>query len=428
MATKDRIFLAHASEDKPQVRKLYQHLMEQGFSPWLDVFDLVPGQNWREEIPKAIEDAAVCLACLSKRSVAKESYVQREFRYGLSAYAERPPGSIYLIPIRLDNCNIPDIRLPKMELNLRDLHWVDLFEVGGFERLVGAIERNVKPTRPALSRKLSSEPKTVAPQLQKAKPSSSLSIEPFRVFKDIDATWCPEMVLIPEGTFLMGSPTSEVERLAREGPQHKVTLSEPFLLGRYAVTFEEYDHFCEGTCRVKPDDEGWGRGRRPVINVSWEDANAYCVWLGEVTGRRYHLPNEAQWEYACRAGTETPFSFGANVTPEQANFDGSYPYAGTAIGEDRRKTVPVGSLPGNPWGLYEMHGNVWEWCADWLEDYPSKAVTDPQGPAKGTDRVVRGGSWSAFARGVRSAFRSWNEPGFRLDFLGFRCAGVREDS
>ena len=139
MATKNRIFLAHASEDKHQVQQLYQQLKERGFSPWLDATDLIPGQNWREEIPKVIENAAVCLACLSKRSVAKEGYVQREFRYGLSAYAERPPGTIYLIPVRLDDCSVPDIHLPKLEASLRDLHWVDLFEAEGFERLVGCL-------------------------------------------------------------------------------------------------------------------------------------------------------------------------------------------------------------------------------------------------------------------------------------------------
>ena len=174
----------------------------------------------------------------------------------------------------------------------------------------------------------------------------------------------------------MGSPVSEVGRYGDEA-QREVTLSRPFLLGRYAVTFEKYDHFCEETGHEKPKDRGWGRGKRPVINVNWEDASAYCAWLSKATGRLYHLPTEAQWEYACRAGTETPFSLGANVTTDQVNFDGNHPYAGAAKGKYRERIISVGSLPANPWGLHEMHGNVWEWCADWFGGYPSKAVTGP---------------------------------------------------
>ena len=257
--------------------------------------------------------------------------------------------------------------------------------------------------------------KTVAAQVPEPEPSSAPAIEPFQIIRDIDAPWCPEMILIPKGTFLMGSPENEAERRSDE-VQHEVTISKPFLLGRYAVTFEEYDHFCEATGRDKPGASGWGRGKRPAINISWDDAAAYCAWLSEATGRHYHLPSEAQWEYACRAGTETPFSYGASITTDQVNFDGNYPYAGTAKGEYRKKTVPVGSLPANPWGLHEMHGNVWEWCADWLGDFSTKAVTDPQGAAPW--HVPRGARWflDRCSRGlVRSACRLRNEPDFRLN-------------
>lgn len=250
---------------------------------------------------------------------------------------------------------------------------------------------------------------------------------PFSIFKEIDALWCPEMVMLPAGSFLMGSPDDEEGRLATEGPQHEVEISRPFALGRFAVTFEEFDHFCDEAGREKPSDSDWGRSRRPVINVSHLDATAYCAWLSEVTGKLYRLPSEAEWEYACRAGTTAPFSFGDTITTDQVNFDGNHPYADSPKGNFRQQTVPVGDLPPNPWGLFEMHGNIWEWCADDLRTYRPGRERDPKGPdLSDPERVVRGGSWSVDARLARAAYRYRIDPGDRHDFLGFRCAGVQE--
>lgn len=391
MTTENRIFLAHASEDKPQVRRLYDQLKVHGLEPWLDAVDLIPGQNWREVIPKAIREATIFLACFSKRSIAKQGYVQREFRYALSTYAERPPGSIYLIPVRLDDCEVPDFQLAELELNLRDLHWVDLFDEGGFERLVGAIERNVKPAP--------------APSSQQRKP--------FETFKDINAPWCPEMVLLPAGSFMMGSPASEKVRRGNDGPQHEVTISQSFALGRFVVTFKEYDYFCDQTRREKPGDQGWGRGRSPVMNVNHGDAEAYCAWLSKVTGSIYQLPTEAMWEYACRAGTTTAYAFGDDLTIEEANFEYNVD-----------QTNQVDAYPPNYWGLYGMHGNVWEWCADGRREYTQQAVTDPLGPATG-DRAMRGGSWIHDARTGAAASRGRLDPEKRDVNIGFRCSRVQ---
>ena len=170
------------------------------------------------------------------------------------------------------------------------------------------------------------------------------------------------MQLIPAGEFLMGSPSSEPERQESEGPQHRVRIEKPFAIGKYAVTFEEYDAFVKATQRDKFDDEDWGRGRRPTINVSWEDAAAYTMWLCEQTGKHYRQPSEAEWEYAARAGTTTPFHTGEQITTAQANFNGNHTYNGSAQGENRGKTVAVGSFPANTFGLHDVHGNVWEWC------------------------------------------------------------------
>jgi formylglycine-generating enzyme required for sulfatase activity len=265
---------------------------------------------------------------------------------------------------------------------------------------------------------------------QKTPLNAERSLPLFEPFQD--APFAPEMVVVPAGRFLMGSPPDEPERRDNEGPQHEVTIAKPFAIGRFAVTFAEWDiaqadkdwRSVTGLAPRKPKDEGWGRADRPVINVSWADAKAYTKWLAHKTGKDYRLHSEAEWEYACRAGTATPFWWGAAITPDQANYDGNYPYAGGEKGKRRRKTLPVQSFDPNPWGLYQVHGNVWEWCEDaWRSNYDG---APGDGSAWTNDsaanRVIRGGSWGDYARIVRSAYRDRNEPSYRLDDLGFRCA------
>lgn len=229
-----------------------------------------------------------------------------------------------------------------------------------------------------------------------------------KVFKKPAIAW----VSIPAGTFTMGSPASEVGRLSDE-TQHQVTLSA-FKMSKYEVTFEQYDLFCEATGRSKPDDGGWGRGNRPVINVSWYDATAFAEWMG------CRLPTEAEWEYAARGGTTTPFSTGNNLTTSQANYDGNYPYNNNAKGEYREKTLPVGSFAANAFGLFDMHGNVCEWCSDWYGYYSTSAQTNPKGASSGSFRVFRGGSWINFAYYCRAAYRTGITPDHRHSFIGFR--------
>jgi len=211
----------------------------------------------------------------------------------------------------------------------------------------------------------------------------------------------PEMVVIPPGKFLMGSPEKEPGRFGDEGPEHEVTISKSFAIGRYAVTFEEWDYAqsdkdwrrITGLEPRKPEDEGWGRGNRPVIDVSWDDAHAYMKWLSAKTGHEYRLPYEAEWEYAARAGTETPFWWGASITPDQANYDGNYPYGDSKKGEFRGRILPVDRFEPNPWGLYQVQGNVWEWCADDRREYGEVAVARPswfpgERPARASRRLM----------------------------------------
>jgi formylglycine-generating enzyme required for sulfatase activity len=214
----------------------------------------------------------------------------------------------------------------------------------------------------------------------------------------------PQMAIIPPGQFLMGSPDDEPGRGDDEGPQHMVIITKPFALARFAVTFQEYDAYCDATGGAKPNDEGWGRGKRPVINVSWHDAIAYCNWLSEKTKAEYRLPTEAEWEYACRARTNTPFWWGDRITTEQANY-GRSPYTKGMKG----KTVLVCQFEPNPWGLYQMHGNVREWVQDGFADYSSEAKKDFTNDELDEVLVQRGGSCLDEAAKLRAACRLTGE-------------------
>ena len=238
----------------------------------------------------------------------------------------------------------------------------------------------------------------------------------------------PGFEWIEPGSFTMGSPESESGRNNDEGPQTRITLSRGFWMGANEVTQSEY-------ARVMGVNPSGFKGDEslPVERVSWFDAVAYCAKLTAQEheerrlppGWEYRLPTEAEWEYACRAGTSGPFGIGEgnSLSSTQANFDGRYPYGGGAKGVYLAKTRRVGSYPANAWGLYDMHGNVWEWCLDWFSDgLPGGSAADPKGPATGSFRVFRGGSWGSDGRGCRSAFRiNFGSPYFGFNLLGFRA-------
>jgi formylglycine-generating enzyme required for sulfatase activity len=221
-----------------------------------------------------------------------------------------------------------------------------------------------------------------------------------------------EFVEIPGGSFMMGSPETEPERDFYE-TQYYISVS-PFKMSKYEITFNQYDAYCEATGKKKPEDEGWGRGNRPVINVTWNEANDFAAWAG------CRLPTEAEWEYACRAGTATPFYTGNNITTQQVNYNGNRPYHTYPKGEDRQRTLPVGSFQPNPWGLYDMHGNVSEWCSDWFSKEYVPPTKNPKGPETGTHRIIRGGSWCLPAYMARCAKRDTDIPYFGYSSVGFR--------
>jgi formylglycine-generating enzyme required for sulfatase activity len=223
---------------------------------------------------------------------------------------------------------------------------------------------------------------------------------------DLDLT----MIWVEPGSFMMGSPETEEWR-ARNETQHQVTLTNGFYLGKYELTQAQWE-------KVMGSDPSRFKGTdRPVENVSWNDVVAFCKKLTEMEkkagrvpkGMAYQLPTEAQWEYACWAGTTTKYSWGDSINSSNANYD-----------DNVEETTPVGKYPANPWGFHDMHGNVWEWCADRYGTYPTGLVTDPPGVASGLTRATRGGSLSNVGSRLRSAKRRTDAPRSRIDGLGFR--------
>jgi formylglycine-generating enzyme required for sulfatase activity len=368
-----RIFLCHASEDKAQVREVYHRLQAiDGFEPWLDEEDLLPGQEWAREIPRALQTSDFILIFLSRISVAKRGYVQREMKLALDAWQELPEGTIHTIPVRLDDCDVPE--------PFRRYHWANLFDPTGFDRIVRAIRAEV-----------AKRPTTHATAVEDVL-TNSIGMELLRM---------------PAGTFLMGSPDADTAALARERPAHDITISQPFYLGKYPVTQAQWEAVMGShlsPLRSHPT--------QPVTNVSWDDALAFLHTLNEREGGGdYCLPTEAQWEYACRAGTAPP-----RYHPD---VNAIAWYEGNSNGD----LQPVGQKLPNAWGCYDMLGNVWEWCRDGRRTYTADAAVDPIGPAgAGADRALRGGSCRSSAQDVRAAFRRGLRTGDRHAHIGFRCA------
>ena len=237
--------------------------------------------------------------------------------------------------------------------------------------------------------------------------------------KEITNSIGVKLVLIPKGTFMMGSPESEQGRYENE-TQHEVTISKDYYLGVYEVTQAQYEKVMgKNLSYFQGAKVGNENADLPVENVSWDEAVKFCKKLSALpeekkAGRVYRLPTEAEWEYACRAGSKTAYSFDDE--------EGLLPEYGWFSRNSSRRTHTVGLLEPNAWGLHDMHGNVWEWCSDWYEEYPKGAVSDPTGPKEGSYRVLRGGCWGNEAADCRSAFRSGYDPSLRFNGLGFRLA------
>jgi len=434
-----RVFLCHSSSDKPAVRALYRRLRTDGFQPWLDEEDLLPGQTWEYEIQQAVRSADVVLVCLSSRSVNKAGFVQKEIKFALDVADQKPEGEIFLIPVKLETCEIPE--------RLRRWQWVDYFDAQGHNRLLGALrvrfgclgaeERSGPLIGPIVTEGI--EP--VSPRVVSDQPVPIC--EPVRASlvlpKPGDVRINPAdklpYVWIPPGTFTMGcspgdelwnspdlepappgsgfrpprpsTPNAWVYRQDEEAIiAHRVILTKGFWIGQTQVTQEAYE-------RVIGRSPSRFRGeQRPVEQVSWEEARLYCAKVG------MRLPTEAEWEYAARAGST------------RARYGPIYQTAWYS-GNSRGLTHNVGTKLPNAWGLYDMLGNVYEWCSDWYSVDGVGEPENPSGPVHGEDKVIRGGSCTEDQRvtlhwreGISGTARPCGQEHDRgLLLVGFRCAG-----
>jgi len=433
------------SKFRDQLAAHVRALTGKPFQIFQDVDGIGLGEHWPKKLDDMLNQTRFFMPILTSSFFESEPC-----RSELEAFleAEAKVGRTDLIlPIYWTECELLDEETLRSEdplaviLHERQHHdWRPLV----FEAFESAkIQRSLQ----ALARRIRTAKRRVIRVVAEAQVSDPLLLTPGTVFRDVDEPWCPEMVVIPPGVFNMGSPKDEAEREDSEGPKHRVEMEQPFALGRYPVTRSEFAAFVRDTGHEDrgayvwtgkdwnfDTDADWQSpgfaqtDRHPAVCASHEDAMAYLAWLSDKTSQRYVLPSEAIWEYACRAGTISPFWTGETISTDQANYNGQLAYGEGKKGLFRQMTTEVDHLDANPFGLHDMHGNIWEWCADrWHDNYqgaPADGTVWLKG--KNTARVLRGGSWSGLARRLRSAARSASGPGERGNDVGFRCARVQE--
>jgi formylglycine-generating enzyme required for sulfatase activity len=391
------IFISYSKQQPQPSRDVAAYLESEGYSVWWDT-NLTSGERFGVVIDRELDAAKAVIVIWTAGSVSSDWVISE---------AQHAARQEKLIPLRTNDLDIWRIPKPYSALH------TDV--VDDRPAILAAVRRVVAhaevwkeahkgdrgmPDKTGL-RGLSHEP-----AIQSTTPP-----QPGTTFRDIDMS--PEMVVIPAGEFMMGSPEGKGD--ADERPRHKVDIALPFAVGRFAVTFDEWDAAVAAKgVKHTPGDAGWGRGRRPVINVSWQDGQAYVRWLSQETGKSYRLLSEAEWEYCCRGGTITEYSFGDKLSKKQSQF----------LQDLFCKTAEVGGFPANGWGLHDMHGNVWEWCEDsWHNNYEG-APEDGSAWRGGVQslRVLRGGSWGSGPQVLRSANRYRYYPDSRDSYIGFRVA------
>ena len=433
------IFVSYAHKDGAVVYPLIRELHEQGYRIWYDE-GIDPGNEWPKEIAKALSSASLFLVFFTGHAIQSNN-VRNEISFALKRSKE-------FRAVYLEDVVLPD----DLELRIGDIQAVLKWKLSQ-DHYLRSLSRALpvtlrcapepkpapSPSAPASVPATVASPKTVSPVAEPAKrkgvfdfirsvsaeapkPAPKPAPPPKQAERragdteavdlgggvKVDLVWCPA------GSFLMGSPEIEAERSSKE-MQHRVTLTKGFWIGKYAVTQRQWE-------AVAASNPSFFKGADlPVEAVSWDDCQTFIQKLNvKVAGGGFRLPTEAEWEYACRAGTTTAFCYGDRLDATMANFDENYPYSGAVMDVNRQKTTVVGLFKPNAWGLYDMHGNVCEWCQDWYNDYPAGNVTDPTGRGSGSSIVYRGGCFMFDAGSCRSARRCRYEPGKRNGCLGLR--------
>jgi formylglycine-generating enzyme required for sulfatase activity len=457
-----KIFLNYRRSDADAwADRLFERLIKQ--FPRDDIFMDIDGRipygfPWAKWLDQQVAACDLMLVLIGRTWVAEfktrsepneRDYVRVEIE---SALARNIP----VVPVFLADTQVPQSeQLPETVRPLLALQAARLQRGPDFERdadaLVTGVARSIRLAR--------------GEDGERSRPEGRIKIEAMSVYGASDGWFTPgagdtewfkdyehgpEMVVVPPGTFVMGSPEKEAERESwqkgTEGPQHEVTIALAFAVSRHAITRGQFAAFVNNTnyktdggahvwagkaWKLDPKASWRNPGFKqddshPAVCVNWDDANAYAAWLSDQSRKTYRLPTEAEWEYVARAGTMTPFWWGSSITPKQANYDGNYTYAGGGTkGEYRMATVPVQSFDSNPWGLFNVHGNVREWCEDTWHDNYNGVPADGMAWLQGGDpklRVVRGGSWFNFPQDLRSALRLRRIAGDRNNAQGFRLA------
>jgi len=375
MSEQVQVFICYAEEDKKTAERLYNDLEKAGVKPWMKEKNILPGQDWKIAIREAIKRSSYFLDLLSSNSVSKDGYFQKERKMALDISDEMPVGKIFILPVHLDMF----VSFYRLDERLQKLKEVNLFPIyeDGLERILRVI--------------LGTKPDTIPPKI-----TNSLEMK---------------FIYIQPGIFMMGSPKDEKGRDSNE-IHHQVTLTKGFYMQTTQVTQKQWK-----ALKGNNPSNFNGCEESPVEQVSWDDVQDFIKKLNSKEGSdKYRLPTEAEWEYACRAGSNTIYCFGndKNRLKEYAWYDKN----------SDNQTHPVGQLNPNDWGLYDMHGNVWEWCSDWFGDYPASPVSEPAGPISGKRRVLRGGSWYENEWYCRSASRKEDFPESRYSNYGFRLVRI----
>lgn len=411
------VFLCHASGDKPAVREIYKALRKEGIDVWLDEEKILPGQRWQVEIPKALRSSDAVLVCLSKKSITKEGYVQKEINFALDKVLEKPEGTIFLIPARLEECEVPS--------RLIQWQYVDIFRERGYNWLLRGLELRAaelgleipyKPLEEKVQKNGYRERKPISraiPKQTNPKPSfapvaaAPFSEEPFDIYPWGEIPF----VKIPKGEFEMG-----------EGKEKfKFNIPYDYWISRFEVTNQAFARFVEAT----GFKEGWGakdknnKPDHPVVNVSWHKARKYCAWLTKTYGNDFsagwgfRLPTEAEWEKAARGTDARAFPWGNEFSQYRCN----------SSENGIKTTSPVDAYTpqgDSPYGVADMVGNVWEWTLSLYAPYPYTLKDWRENTKTPGRRVLRGGSFDLNRDYARCAFRDYGAPDHGYDNYGFR--------